>query len=476
MAIALVALSIALRYIAPHYFLAELESVPLVPVATALMILAVGISILRKKIQLGIPSQAYVLGLLFLWAIVSLAVNAGLGEAAGIFTTDFLRDFVFVVTVMVCVDNLKRWKIFIGAVMVSMLVVGIFGLPQTFGPYQCAEWAEGDMANLKFDGRSCSDVRQCFDNQPKERLIPGIGPRLYRCERRGWFGVAAYLGRVHWIGVFDDSNNLAGTVGPLICLLMGIFWASTRKLHRVVWPLLAFFYAAVVYATGSRGGQLALVVGAGLTLWALWGKKAVILGLAAATALGVLVLTGHMVKVRDEQKFEGDTRVSDEFRREAMEVGFRLWSHYPIFGVGHSRIDRYHVIDPHNAFLCAAAELGTPGLLLFTLGLWANFKGAFRLRRRAREAGNAKYYQLATGLLGANVTSTISLTFFLSTYDRLSWMVPMIYSTGLMRAAKEELPEFELRLDYKDLLLLVPATFAVLGLFYVGLMASFTMS
>ena len=48
--------------------------------------------------------------------------------------------------------------------------------------------------------------------------------------------------------------------------------------------------------------------------------------------------------------------------------------------------------------------------------------------------------------------------------------------TRLVRAAERELPGFRYRFDPWDVLFFLPAVFLLMGVFYLGLMASFTMS
>lgn len=477
MAILLVAIALAVRYFAPHQVFPELRDLPLVPALTALMMLAVLVGLIRKKVILGFPALLTVQWLLFGWAVVCLVVNEGLGAAGELLTEDYPRDMIFITTVVMAVDRLSRFKVIVGTVMATMVVIGVFALPQTWGDRYCAEWKEGDMANLVFADRRCSDVSQCFVNEKKiPRAFEGIGSRNWRCERRGPFKIAAYIGRVRWTGVFDDSNNLGGAIAMLVPLLIAWFWGDRRWWMRYGWPLIALWYLAVIVATGSRGAQVALVGGAGITLWGLLGRKVIYVGAALGVLLIAVVFISGKTMVREESRFEGSTKISDLYRRDAMQAGYRLWTSYPVFGVGHAKFEKYHLIDPHNAFLAAAGELGTLGLLLYGLGVWSLFKAMWVVFRRARAAGHQQLERLALGGLGANAAAVISLAFFLSTYDKLSWLVPITFNTGLLRAARLELEGFEFRLNHKDLLYSVPLTLLLVGVFYVGLMAAYTFS
>jgi O-Antigen ligase len=476
-AILFVAIAIAVRYFAPHYVFTEDNTPLLVPALTVLMMLAVLIGLLRRKIELGFPSLLIIQWLLFGWAVICLVVNEGLGAAGELASIDYPRDMIFITTVVVAVDNLKRFKILIGTVMVTMLLIGAFALPQTWGERRCAEWMEGDMANLVPSEYPCAEVSECFKYEKKiPRAFDGVGSRNWRCERIGPFNIAAYIGRVRWTGVFDDSNNLGGAIAMLVPLLIGWFWKDRRWYARLGWPLVTLAYLAVIVGTGSRGAQLGFLGGVGLVLWGLWGRKVIYVGAAGVVALLLIVVIFGKTMVREENRFEGSTKISDRYRRDAMKAGYRLWSSHPFFGVGYAKFEKYHLIDPHNAFLASAGELGTLGLLLYGLGLWSIFKAMWVIRRRAKEAGHVLLERLALGGLGANAAGVFSLAFFLSTYDKFSWLVPFTFSTGLLRAAKQELEGFEFKITYKDLLYSVPLTLLIVGGLYVALMAAYTFS
>lgn len=476
MAIALAAFAVALRYFAPHHVFPQYQDYPVVPAITVLMLLGVALEVVRRRTRLGFPAMMVVQWVLLVWAVISLTLHEGLGGAADVATSDYLKDLMFVSIVVVAVDRLGRFKILVGSVVGVLLLISAFGLPQIAGERRCGEWQEGDMANLVMSEYRCQHVSECFKYEKKiPRAYPGIGSRNWRCERVGPFDIAAYIGRMRWTGVFDDSNNLGGAIAMMIPLLMGWFWGHRRRVVRLAWPLAVVSFLAAIVGTGSRGAQVAFVGGAGITLWGLWGRKAVYVGVAAVIAVVVAALVFGKLMVREEDRFEGSTDVSDRFRRDAMHAGYRLWRTNPVFGVGHTRFEDYHVIDPHNAFLAAAGELGTVGLLLYGLGLWLMFKSMWVVFRRSRELGLRHLERLALGVLGADVAGVLSLAMFLSTYDKLSWLVPLTFNTGLLRAARQQIPDLGPRVSYRDVVWSAPLTLLVVGIIYVGLMTSYTL-
>jgi hypothetical protein len=484
-AILLLALTVLLRFIAPHDIFERLAGLPVVPAATALTILGALYAILRKQVKIGLAPQIVVQWVVLAWVAISLVVNEGSG-ATRLLSSNFVRDVFFVTVAIVIVDNVRRLKIFLLAIVASFIFIGVFGLPQLTGPKQCAEWKEGDMANLIFDGRPCDVTSNCFVNQPKVRLIPGIGPRLYRCEHRGPFGIAAYVGRLRWVGNFQDVNNLGSMVALMIPML--ILWgrylkesAPEGKRSKLRWlarwlvlPGIAILFAAMVVGTGSRGSQLGMLIGSSLAMWKLWGKKVVLIGAVGVIAIAVVVISTGKLTIRNEASFEASTKVSDRYRTDAMMTGYRLWKEFPIFGVGYQNFEQHHLIDPHNAFLASLGEMGTVGLLLFAFGMWMNFKAVLMARRRAREAGRRDLDYLFTGVACGLTGGTMSLTLFLSTYAALNWLTIVLIGSATYRAARSELPELKARISYWDLGGTIVAALLLVGIIYLGLAIYYT--
>lgn len=492
MVIWLAALSVAIRFFSPHYLLEPLMDRPLVPAVTGMLILVTGFGLLRKTETLRALPHLYLPWALLGWTAVCVALNTapeiqasgtvndaakeGAGTLVGLAKSDWLKDILYITTLMIVVDRLSRLKIMLGTVIAVMIFIGALALPQTWGDKYCGEFAEGDLANLVLDNRRCESTTDCFYNEPKQRAFAGVGPRNWRCERRGPFNIAAYLDRIRWVGVYDDSNNLGASLAMMFSFLVGWMWSRRGWWRKLLWPAVALFLAAMIMATGSRGAQLSLVAGAGLTMWQLMGKKVIVLGGVLAIALGIVVVVGGKMRVRDETTYEGSTKVSDRYRRDAMKVGFNLWGRYPVFGVGYERFEEHNIIDPHNAYLDSVAEVGTLGMLLFALGVWVNFRGLMQVRRHAKARGDPQWTNMANGMLGGMLSGWMGLTFFLSTWDALSWLMTIPYCSGLVRAAERELPGFRYRFDPWDFLFFVPAALLLMGVFYLGLMASYTFS
>jgi len=483
----LAALVIYVRIFSPHKVWEErFVGKPLVPAMLGLLVLATGVSALRRNTRLHVPPLAVLQALLIVWCAVCLAVNEGVSTGIGVFKGDFVESLVFFLPFMLIVDRLPRFKIVLLGVMLGLLTVGSLALTQVRGDLECAEWALRDMYNLKFDGRSCTTYADCYKNMPAKRLIPGIGPRNYRCERKGIFGIAAYLGgRVRWVGMFTDTSSLGAMLGMCICWLLGAAWGRSGKLYRLGWPAVALLALAIARATGSRAALLALAAGVGVALLFLWTNRAsdaavrravrwdrriVIAGALAAVALVAVLHT------RDETRADASTDSSNQARREAAMVGFTLWSQNPLFGVGYNRFVRYHTIGPHNMYLAAAGELGTPGLLLFVLTVWANFKALLGALRAARRAGHFELASMSAGMTGALLCGTVAFTVFLHGYDGLGWFMVIALVAGFTRAVQQQLPDYRFRLTHRDALATIPLAALVMGATYVALALSFSLA
>ncbi len=221
------------------------------------------------------------------------------------------------------------------------------------------------------------------------------------------------------------------TVG-LMALSAGLFYS--RRAY--------FFFAGIsvgVLLTGSRTYLISYLLACGAL--AFLKSRAAFARLLAAAAAGVVVVMLAYPPLM--------SRVGGTFAMGHHQLRFHIWSvalkaygENPVFGLGPRKLPEY--MEPykasgytdvsshaHNVYLNAAAEEGTPGLLLI-LFVFGYFLRKYFLAARDETEPVAKVY--AAGLFAALVNLSISGIFESHFYTFITWSL-MTFLMGLYEAS-----------------------------------------
>lgn len=220
--------------------------------------------------------------------------------------------------------------------------------------------------------------------------------------------------RAGWIGIFGNPNDLAYHLVVGVAMLLAASSAATTRARRICWWALL---APVLYAillTQSRGGMLAACA-VGL-FWALRSirRAPLILGLAFTAAALVFMSPNNPWRERTQEATAYGVDQSARGRIDAWRTGLEMVAARPLTGVGAGAFmiawpdfapgDAGNVRSEHNTFIQLIAELGIPGLLLFSIALAA---GALGISRAGRAVGCLGPFArgIQCGLVGFAVSS-----------------------------------------------------------------------
>ena len=204
-------------------------------------------------------------------------------------------------------------------------------------------------------------------------------------------------------GSMFDPNDLCVLLVTALPLAMSVFHTTGRlgKALSIGFMLLCSWTVAL---SGSRGGFLGLIV-VGLAL--LYLAKGVSVGKRVGIVvglLGVLAIAappGYWDQMETIVQPGNDYNVSSEHGRKAIWLrGMGYMMRYPIFGLGIANFNNAEctISDlvlhpdpnaeaalctaPHNSFVQVAAEMGVPGLIMWSSLVVGGVFGPLRLRRR----------------------------------------------------------------------------------------------
>ncbi|MDJ0656325.1 MAG: O-antigen ligase family protein [Xanthomonadales bacterium] len=174
---------------------------------------------------------------------------------------------------------------------------------------------------------------------------------------QGWTGEPPILGRIRYIGLLNDPNDLG------LFLIMGLpfiflFYSQTRSILVKLFcatSAAAYFYA--FYLTESRGTIVAAVVMIGLMVLRRFGTVAV-----AAFMVPVMSLATFLPeRMREISASEESANI----RVEAWYAGLQMFESHLFFGVGAGRFAEFHGRTAHNTFLLVLSETGIIGFAVF---------------------------------------------------------------------------------------------------------------
>ena len=254
----------------------------------------------------------------------------------------------------------------------------------------------------------------------------------------GWAGQGLTDGRITWIGIFDDPNDLAMafvTMVPiLLAYILGPSFIGLKWLPLGLIGLLVYG----TYLTNSRGGMLALVAAIGF-FFIRRSKHRVLGGVLGGAAALLLFLFGpsRMASISAAEE-------SAAGRLDAWHYGFQLLKQNPVFGAGQDMFTNDYPLTAHNSFVLAFAELGLVGFFFWVALLYLAFKG---LAVAQRNDGPLRPYTL--GLQSALVGFCAAAFFLSRTYIMLPYLLVAL-SAAMANVVRKRTPELAVAFTGRD--------------------------
>ncbi len=436
-----IVLLIAIIYARPQEFLGPLQAVPILYVAFAMTIFGGALDLRLGNTRLRSTPLLPWIGLFLAWSFVTVIARAPSNLP--------LRGL----SLMVCaalylviahgVQTLRAFGAIAGTVLALVLLISVVGVEQGFAATGCVVVDEsssgGEAAAGKPDGRPCDTVRACYLGDPE----PGAE---YVCEHVGWFGTTSIgKGRVRYRGVLQDPNELALAVAIGLPLAFGM--GRTRGGGRALAALSFALVLACTVLSRSRGGQLVFMTVLAAYFVKRFGFRG--LGLGAILALPLLLLGGR----------SGAEATSSTLERiDAWSEALSMFRSHPLMGVGLGQFGEYHYMTAHNSYLLALAELGLPGMLLFSIVVYM----AAKIPVEALGTGEPAIEAWAMALLAAFAGLGVGIFFLSFAYHYVLWIYIGL-SGALYSAIRTHNAAFRVRFGWRDLLTVVIADAAIVA-------------
>lgn len=422
----------------PQEYVPLLHGFPLIYVMTALTLVGLVVDLRLGFARLKAAPQFWLAAVFVVWCVAT-AVPRGSGAVARV-VLPLLIIFSLFVFVAQGIHSFRGLKWILGLILAIGLFLAAVGVHQAFAPWGCHRITyEYGTPTLTYDGRSCDGEGLArYSTCDTKDAEPGFD---YQCERVGLFGTQSVMGRVRFRGTLQDPNELALAVAVVLPLAFA-FFELRRSLGRLALLLVTLALTGVcVVKTQSRGGQIVMLLVLFVYFVRRYGMK---LGAAAGglAAVPVMLLGG-----RDTAEAGGSTME----RLECWSQGLKMFRNSPLVGVGCGQFTEHHYLTAHNSYILTAAELGLPGMLLWTALLWLSIKIPVRVLREADQLGapqNARTWALA--LLAALVAMAGGMAFLSYAYKELLWIY-LGLSAALFQSVRRHAPAFDVSLDLRDI-------------------------
>ena len=285
-----------------HEYVPAFDGIPIMP---ALLIMAV-IAWLSNKRSFSSPSQHTLMPLLLASMTLSTAIEIN-GTYAGEVLSKFYPVVILYYLIVDAIDNNQKFRGIFKVLVFSAFIMALHGIQQS---------------------------------------IEGVG----------WTGMDTIRGRIRYIGIFADPNDMGLfflTVIPMLIYLM----IRSNFIFRLVYLLALGIILYGVHLTESRGTTLGIAA-----LIALFAARR--FGIITSSVIGIAALIIIMgLNSRVAQIDPGEA--SAKGRVDAWEEGYYMTRDNPIFGVGVGGFVIHHYRTAHNTWVLAMAELGIPGYFIW---------------------------------------------------------------------------------------------------------------
>jgi putative inorganic carbon (HCO3(-)) transporter len=227
-------------------------------------------------------------------------------------------------------------------------------------------------------------------------------------------GQDMFDGRIRWIGIFADPNDLGLTILAFTPFaLLKILRKNSAVLPRLGYVLILGVLLYALYLTNSRGTFIGFLIVLTYLAYRKWGIARALL---IAAVLGVALFAVGPSRMADLSVDEE----SASGRIIAWAQGLDLLKWRPILGVGYGSFTEYHIITAHNSVVLCMAELGLIGLYTWLLLISTSFHEMLLIEKRGEESEHAFYAQA----LQLSMISFFSAAFFLSrTYNEVLYII-----------------------------------------------------
>jgi hypothetical protein len=415
----------------PQEIFPALESFSILNVATLIALIGIGIDFGTGKLKrLGTPQLPF-LGAFAAWCYISTTLNVGVSEAKDI---QIKFPILFMLVVLYSATTFPRIRAMAALLLVLSMSLSAIGNREALNPYQCIRLNEESGEPLGID---CDNWRECQEKTHDEK-------HDFTCEKAGPFDTFTVTGgRVRYLGLLQDPNEMALAIAAGLTFAFAMHAAAkgaTRHLFLLATVALA---TSCVIETQSRGGMLVVLTIFGTYFLQRYGLK----GLVMALPLGAPVF---LLGGRDGEEAESSALE----RLGALYDGMDFFRSKPIIGLGWGQFTENYFITAHNSYVLAAAELGFPGLVLWSLVLYSSIKIPYSIATSPPAGIDPRLIPYAFALTTTFAGMLVGIFFLSFSYHAILWIYFGLAGAFYL-TVRHSVPRFEIKVRGKEIAYIV---------------------
>jgi O-Antigen ligase len=448
-------------FVRPQEFIPGLAALGILNLTTGLAVLGILVEFGMGKTKSAWTPQLPYLAAFAGWCFACTLVKAGTSEIGHTVNTVVFSSIFMLVTAYAA-RSLQRFAVMATLLVLIAVLLSSIGIQQSRGEFECIlisaeDIATGDKTAGTTTGMSCVlSARDCSEQADKLDMVREKGSE-FLCEKPGPFDTFSIAhGRVRWRGVLGDPNELALAIGAAFAFCFALHgFMKTKWRHALFALVLALAFYCIVQ-TQSRGGVLVFLGVIGVYFVRRYGLKGLIVG--GAMGMPLLLLGGREGEEADSSTLE---------RLGALYEGIDMFRASPIFGVGQGQFGEHYFITAHNSYLLAAAELGVPGMFLWSMLVYVSMKIPFQIAWGQNPGMDPRLKPFGSSLFVSFCGILIGITFLSFCYHAMLFIYFGL-AGALYGAAKQTCSTFDVRIKVKEyaIVLGVDATLLVFLFIY----------
>jgi hypothetical protein len=445
-------LLVIILFVRPQEFVPGLASLSILNVATAICLLGIGFEVATGRLKRFWTPQFPFLAGFVVWCVVVTFMKAGSSAVLDMKET-VLFPVIFFVIIVYAGAAYSRLRVITATILAIMLALAFVCTRPSQGPYECIILEKDeqgvvarDQSTGESDGRPCESWHDCT-KQFSDEVV---------CEQPGWFKTFTVAhGRVRWRGTLADPNELSLAIGAAMSFAFAFHAASQRKSRHLLLVAAVALTTYCVVLTGSRGGVLVLLAVFGVYFVRRYGPKGLLLGILFGAP--VLLLGGRNDESADASSLE---------RLGALYNGMTFIKDNPILGLGQGQFTENYFITAHNSYVLAAAELGLPGMLIWSALVYVSIKIPYQIASDAPPDLDPRLVPYAFALVTSFAGILVGIAFLSFCYHNMLFIYFGL-SGALYLAARQSSPSFTVKVKAKEIAFLACVDVALLTFLFV---------
>lgn len=227
-------------------------------------------------------------------------------------------------------------------------------------------------------------------------------------------GQTMHEGRIRWIGIFSDPNDLGLTILAFTPVaVLNFLDKKKRLLKRSLWGFSSLILIYALYLTNSRGTFVGLLA---ILVFFLCKR----IGLVKGLVIGVLISAAALAIGPSRMSEMSIDEASASGRIDAWGTGLNLLIWRPVLGIGYHNFTEYHHLTAHNSVVLCMSELGLAGLYVWLLLIVSSFREMILVQKYGRDTSFAHFGEV----LQISISGFFVSAFFLSrAYNEVLYII-----------------------------------------------------